>query len=69
MDHTYLAKVKGADPETFVFITMHEDYSGIKRASFLSEPELREFFQTNRRDDPRDEEIDSSIEAARGRLV
>jgi|HubBroStandDraft_5_1064220.scaffolds.fasta_scaffold1871408_1 hypothetical protein len=47
MEHTYLAKVKGANPETFVFVTMHEDYSGIKRTSFMSEPELREFFRTD----------------------
>jgi hypothetical protein len=69
MEHTYLAKVNGANPETFVFITMHDDYSGIKRTSFMSEPELREFFRVNGRPDLRNDEIDSAIETGRKHLV
>jgi hypothetical protein len=69
MEHTYLAKVKGADPETFVFITMHEDYSGPKKTAFMTEPELREFFRVNGRPDLKQLEIDSCIEDARNRLV
>jgi len=69
-DRTWLGKVKGAVPEKFVFVTMHGDYSGIKRMSnAMSESELRESFHLNKRSDLGDDAIDLCIETARTHLV
>lgn len=63
---TYLAKVKGAVPEKFIFVTLHPDLSGIEsRSGSVSEPELREFFRTYGDPDLRIEEIDTCLERAR----
>jgi hypothetical protein len=69
MERTHLGKVKGAEPERFVFITLGEGPCLIKRTSFLTELELREFFQENGRPSLTQGEIDSMIEDARKHLV
>ena len=41
-DHMFMAKIKGQEPEQFIFITVSEDYSRITRTSDpMSEKELR----------------------------
>lgn len=63
---TYLARVKGAKPEQFIFITMRSDYSGIKSTSrAMTEPEFRAFTRINGKPGLREDEIDSMIETAR----
>jgi len=62
---TYLGKVKGAEPEHFAMTTMHADLSGIRRISFFTEAEFREFCRVNGKPGLREDEIDSMIETAR----
>ena len=66
----FLGKVTGAEPEQFIFITMHQDYSAIKSTSGArTEEEFREFTRVNGRPGLTEVEIDSMIENARKHLV
>jgi hypothetical protein len=41
-DHMFLAKIKGQEPEQFMFVTLAEDYSTIKHTGEpMSEKEVR----------------------------
>jgi hypothetical protein len=63
---TYLGKVRGSEPEQFIFITMQSDHSGIKRTSrAMTESESREFSRINGKPGLREDGIDSMIETAR----
>ncbi len=66
---TYLGKVTGADPEQFAMITMQSDNSAIKRVSFFTESEFREFSQVNGKPGLTEGDIDAMIENARKHLV
>ena len=66
---TYLGKVTGSEPERFAMITMHPDYSGIKKVSFFSETEFREFSHVNGKPGLTERDIDAMIENARKHLV
>lgn len=66
---TFLGKVTGAEPEQFAMVTMHADYSAIKKVSFFSEAEFREFTKVNGKPGLTEHEIDSMIENARKHLV
>lgn len=66
---TYLGKVTGAEPEQFAMVTMHPDRSGIKKVSFFTEAEFRDFSRVNGKPDLTEHEIDSMIENARKHLV
>lgn len=45
--HTFVGKIKGSEPEQFVFITLAADFGSIKRTSGpLSEGELRHLLHT-----------------------
>lgn len=64
--HTFLATIKGAVPECFAFVTIHSNWSGIKRISFVgTERTLRAFWHANGRPGLTTAEIDSYIETAR----
>jgi hypothetical protein len=63
---TYLGKVRGSEPEQFIFITMKSDHSTIKSTSnAMTEAEFREFSRVNGKPGLREDEIDSMIETAR----
>jgi hypothetical protein len=63
---TYLARIKGAVPEKFIFVTLHPDFSGIEsKSGSVSERELREFLSTYGDPDLRIEEIDTCLDRAR----
>ena len=63
---TYLGKVRGSEPEQFIFITMQSDHSMIKSTSrAMTETEFREFSRVNGKPGLREDEIDSMIETAR----
>jgi hypothetical protein len=49
MEHpTYLGKVRGSEPEQFIFITMQSNHSAIRSTSrAMTEQEFREFSQVN----------------------
>jgi hypothetical protein len=66
---TYLGKVTGADPERFAMITMQPDRSGIRKVSFFTESEFREFSQANGKPGLTERDIDAMIENARKHLV
>jgi len=67
---TYLGKIRGSEPEQFMFITMQSDHSAIKSTSrALTEQEFREFTRINGKPGLRKDEIDSMIENARKREV
>lgn len=66
---TYLGKVTDADPEQFAMIMMESDNSGIKKVSFFTESEFREFSRVNGRPGLTEREVDAMIENARKRLV
>jgi hypothetical protein len=69
-DPTFLATVKGAVPEHFVFVTVYSDFSGIKHTLFLrGETELREFCRFNGRPGLTEAEIDAMIEEARTKQI
>jgi hypothetical protein len=63
---TYLGKVRGSEPEQFIFVTMQSDGITIKSTSrAMTEPEFREFSRINGKPGIREDEIDSMIETAR----
>lgn len=66
---TYLGKVTGADPEQFAMITMQADYSTVKKVSFFTEAEFREFSRLNGKPGLTERDIDAMIENARKHLV
>jgi hypothetical protein len=69
MDHetTFLGKVLGAEPETFVMMTLAGGMP--TKSSFFTEPELRKFFQDYGKHSLTQWEVDSAIEDARTRLL
>jgi hypothetical protein len=67
---TYLRKIKGSEPEQFMFITMQSDQLTIKSTSHaMTEAEFREFSRLNGKPGLREDEIDAMIETARKREV
>lgn len=62
-EHTFVAKIKGAESEQFIFVTLAEDFSTVARTSKpLSEDDLRaELLEAGMPDG----EISSHIEHAR----
>ena len=64
---TYLVKIKEAEPEQFIFVTVRDGYLIDRTSSAMTEPVLREFFRVNGRPGLTEAEIDSCIETARTR--
>ena len=67
-DHVLVAKVKGAEKESFVFVTLRSDFSAIMRMSYpaLTEDDL---WATLHKMGMPDHEIKAAIEDARSHPI